>query len=101
MVMSLTTLPLGTVVPGRATGTSEPGTALGAPAMICSTWPPRSTRWTQEVVARFRMLGLLDDLADDDLGEVDHGQRLHLHAEPREHVGGVLGRDTVEVDEVG
>ncbi len=43
MFRSLTSLPFGTVVPGSATGTREPGTALGAPAMICSVWSPRST----------------------------------------------------------
>ena len=47
MFMSLTSLPLGTVVPGRATGTTVPGTALGAPAMICITRPPTSTWWIQ------------------------------------------------------
>ena len=53
MFMSLTTLPLGTVVPGSATGTSVPGTALGAPAMICSTRTPMSTWWIHRGVRDF------------------------------------------------
>ena len=45
---SRTSLPLGVTVPGSATGTRVPATALGAPAMIWRTWPPpRSTRWIQ------------------------------------------------------
>ena len=42
---SRTTLPLGVTVPGSATGTSVPATALGAPAMICRTWPPPTSTW--------------------------------------------------------
>src|SRR5713226_3397964 len=53
MFRSFTTLPFGTVVPGSATGTSEPGTALSAPAMICSVWPPRSTWCTHSGLRDF------------------------------------------------
>src|SRR6266849_865740 len=53
MLRSFTNLPFGTVVPGRATGTSEPGTALSAPAMICSVRPPRSTWCTQSGLRDF------------------------------------------------
>ncbi len=54
MFMSLTSFPFGTVVPGSATGTRVPGTALGAPAMICCTRPPpRSTWCTQRSLRDF------------------------------------------------
>ncbi len=53
MLRSFTSLPLGTVVPGSATGTSEPGTALSAPAMICSVRPPRSTWCTHSGLRDF------------------------------------------------
>src|SRR6266851_4222023 len=53
MLRSFTTLPLGTVVPGSATATKEPGTALSAPAMICSVRPPRSTWCTHSGLRDF------------------------------------------------
>src|SRR5579859_5852069 len=53
MFMSFTSFPLGTVTPGSATGTSVPGTAFGAPAMICSTRPPRSTWCTHNGLRDF------------------------------------------------
>ena len=65
---------------------------LHAPAKVDLVHP--------EVVARLRVLGLLEHLADDDGREVDHGQRLDLDALARQHVGGVLGRDAVEVEEI-
>ena len=46
------------------------------------------------------MLHLLEHLADDDLRQVDQGQRLDLDSEPRQDVGGVLRRDAVEVDKI-
>ena len=46
------------------------------------------------------MLHLLQDLADHDLREVGHDQRLDLHAKPSEDIGRILGRDAVQVHEV-
>ena len=42
---SRTRVPLGTRVPGSATGTMVPFTALGAPAMIWMTFPPPMSTW--------------------------------------------------------
>ena len=46
------------------------------------------------------MLHLLQHLADEDLGEVGHDQRLDFYPKPGEDIGRVLGRDTLEVHEV-
>ncbi len=53
-----------------------------------------------EVVARLRVLFLLEHLPHDDLRQVDKRQRLDLEAEPREHLGRVLGRDVCQIDEI-
>ena len=42
---SRTSVPLGTRVPGSATGTRVPATALAAPATICRVWPPPMSTW--------------------------------------------------------
>ena len=51
-------------------------------------------------VARRGVRFLLEHLADHDLGEVDHGQRLDLDAKASQHVGRVFRRDAIQVNEV-
>src|SRR6267143_6086012 len=46
------------------------------------------------------MLLLLDDLADDDLGPVDDGERLDLDPDAREQLRGLFRRNSVQVHEV-
>ena len=53
-----------------------------------------------ERVARLGMRFLFEDLADDDLREVDHGERVDLDAEAGQDLGRVFRRDAFEVDEI-
>jgi hypothetical protein len=97
MFMSLDERPLGTVVPGSATA-SDQDRVQRAAMIYCVL--PQSRPVHPEVVARLRVLDLLQHLADEDLREVGHHQRLDLNAEAREDIGRVLRRHAIEVDEV-